>query len=299
MSTSVRLGLVQMRCSDDPAENQARAIERTREAASRGAHVICLPELFRSRYFCKTEDHAFFSLAEPVPGPTTQAFEPLAAEYDVAIIVSLFEKRAEGLYHNTVAVIDGKRGYVGKYRKMHIPDDPLFYEKFYFTPGDLGFKSFDTPHARLGTLICWDQWYPEAARLTAMRGADVLFYPTAIGWLHSEKEDCGAAQHDAWELSQRAHAISNGIYVAAVNRVGFEPTPGATDEHDGIEFWGQSFVAAPDGTVIARAPSDEEALLIVDVDLSRIHESRTVWPFFRDRRIDAYQDLTRRFIDEQ
>jgi N-carbamoylputrescine amidase len=294
-----KVGLVQMRCSDDPQENLARAQRMVREAAGQGAQIICLPELFTSRYFCKTEDHRYFDLAEPVPGPTTTALEPLAAEFDVAIIASLFEKRAEGIYHNTAAVINGGKGYAGKYRKMHIPDDPLYLEKFYFTPGDLGFKVFDTSSARIGTLICWDQWYPEAARLTALRGADILFYPTAIGWLLSEKEQYGKAQHESWELSQRAHAVSNGLYVVAVNRTGFEPAPGDDgDPNNGIEFWGQSFVAAPDGSVIARAPVNEEAVLVVDLDLSRINAQRTEWPFFRDRRIDAYQELTRRFIDE-
>lgn len=297
---TVKVGLVQMRCAEDPGENLRKALDMTREAAEHGAQIICLPELFRSRYFCKSEDHRHFGLAEPIPGPSTEAFTALAAEYDLALIISLFEKRAEGLYHNTAAILDGKRGYVGKYRKMHIPDDPLFYEKFYFTPGDLGFKAFQTEHATVGTLICWDQWYPEAARLTALRGANILFYPTAIGWLPEEKEDRGSAQHESWELAQRAHAVSNGVYVVAVNRTGFEPAPGAPDgqETDGIEFWGQSFVAGPDGAVIARAPVSEEAILVVDLDLSRIDALRTEWPFFRDRRIDAYQEITRRFIDE-
>lgn len=288
-----------MRCAERPAENLAKAMEMTRQAAAQGAQVVCLPELFLSPYFCKVEDYRYFELAESIPGPTTDALAPLAAELDVVLIASLFEKRAEGLYHNTLAVLDGKRGYAGKYRKMHIPDDPLFLEKFYFTPGDLGFKVFDTPPARVGTLICWDQWYPEAARLTALRGAEILFYPTAIGWMESEQEH-HAAQHDAWELAQRAHAVSNGLYVVAVNRTGFEQTPGAPDDapDNGIHFWGQSFVAAPDGTVIARAPAHEEAVLVVDLNLDLLNEQRTVWPFFRDRRIDAYQDLTRRFIDE-
>ncbi len=293
----VTLGLVQMRCVEEPSANLSTAQRMIREAAGRGAQVICLPELFLTRYFCQTEDAAPFQKAERVPGPTTEALEPLAAELGVALLVPLFEKRAEGLYHNAVAVLDGARGYVGKYRKMHIPDDPSFYEKFYFTPGDLGFKAFDTQHARVGTLICWDQWYPEAARLTALQGAAVLFYPTAIGWLPAERDEHGAAQHDAWELTQRAHAVSNGCFVAAANRVGFEPAPeGAPGS--GITFWGQSFIAGPDGQIIARAPADEEAVLVEEIDLARLDATRTEWPFFRDRRIDAYAGLTRRFLDD-
>ncbi len=294
--SDLRVGLVQMRCSADRAANLDKALSLTRAAARKGAHVVCLPELFRSRYFCQTETPEVFEWAEPVPGPTTEAFEALAAELDVAVIVSLFERRAPGLYHNTAAVVDGARGYVGKYRKMHIPDDPKYFEKFYFAPGDLGFRSFSTAHGELGVLICWDQWYPEAARLTALRGAEVLFYPTAIGWHPHEKEALGAQQHEAWEVAQRAHAIANGCYVVAVNRTGFEPTPGTTDG-DGIEFWGQSFVAAPDGTVLERAPVDEEAVLVVPLDRTQITESRTGWPFLRDRRIDAYEGIDQRFID--
>lgn len=297
-SQPLHVGLVQMRCADDPADNLMRALARTREAAQQGAAVICLPELFLTPYFCKTEAYEPFDLAEPVPGPTTQAFEALADELDVAIVVSLFEKRAAGLYHNTAAVVDGAQGYVGKYRKMHIPDDPRYYEKFYFTPGDLGFRAFDTTKGTLGVLVCWDQWYPEAARLTALRGAQILFYPTAIGWHREEKEALGASQHSAWEVSQRAHAVANGCFVVAVNRVGFEPTPGATASDDGIEFWGQSFVAAPDGSVIARAPVDEEAVLTVALDLGQIETTRRGWPFFRDRRVDAYANLSARFIDQ-
>ncbi len=298
--SKVTVGLVQMRCSEQPEENLEKAVRLTREAVEKGAQIVCLPELFRSRYFCKTEDHAFFRLAETIPGPSTEALAALAAEADVTILASLFEKRTEGLYHNTVAVLDGRRGLVGRYRKMHIPDDPLFYEKFYFTPGDLGFQAFQTPHACVGTLICWDQWYPEAARLTALRGANVLFYPTAIGWLPDEKSERGAAQHEMWELVQRSHAVANGCYVVAVNRIGFEPTPGAPegDERDGIEFWGQSFVAAPDGAIVARAPVADEAVVTVELDLGRIDALRTEWPFLRDRRIDAYGQITRRFIDD-
>ncbi len=294
---TVHVGLVQMRCADDPAVNRQRALALTRKAAERGATVICLPELFLSRYFCQTEDHAHFALAEPVPGPTTEAFEALARELGVTVIVSLFERRAPGLYHNTAAVVDGERGYRGKYRKMHIPDDPRYYEKFYFTPGDLGFKSFPTRQANLGVLVCWDQWYPEAARLTALQGADILFYPTAIGWHPEEKEQYGKAQHEAWELAQRAHAVANGCFVVAVNRTGFEPEPGADAPDKGIQFWGQSFIAGPDGQVLARAPVDEEAVIVCPLDLDRMEFARTGWPFLRDRRIDAYADLTRRFID--
>jgi len=294
----IRVGLVQMSCSDHPAENLEKALRLTREAADRGAQVVCLPELFQTRYFCQSEDHTHFALAEPIPGPATETFAALAKARDVVIVISLFERRAPGLYHNTAAVLNGKEGYAGKYRKMHIPDDPKYYEKFYFTPGDLGFKVFPTQAGTLGVLICWDQWYPEAARLTALRGAEVLFYPTAIGWHPEEKEAYGAAQHDAWELAQRAHALANGCYVVAVNRVGFEPTPGATEPDDGLQFWGQSFVAGPDGQILARAPVDEEAVLVVPLDLEKMTFSRTGWPFLRDRRIDAYADLTRRFIDQ-
>jgi N-carbamoylputrescine amidase len=294
--TSLSVGLVQMRMDDDPAANTDRA-----EAAAQGARLVCLPELFRSPYFCKTEDHGLFALAEPVPGPTTARFESLTRELDVTILASLFEKRAEGLYHNTLAVVRPD-GYAGKYRKMHIPDDPLFYEKFYFTPGDLGFRVFDVPagdadDARIGTLVCWDQWYPEAARLTAMQGAAVLFYPTAIGWMKGEEDD-HAAQQEAWTLIQRSHAVANGCYVCAANRIGFEPTPGADDPEDGIMFWGGSFVAGPDGQVLASASADREEVLVVDLDLSRIGPHRTTWPFLRDRRIDAYAPLTRRYLDD-
>ena len=299
MSRSVRVGLVQMRCSDDPAVNQETAEQHVRDAAAAGAEIVCLPELFLSRYFCQTEDYARFDLAEAVPGPTTDAFESLASELNVVIILSLFEERAPGLYHNTAAVVDGDEGYIGKYRKMHIPDDPRYYEKFYFTPGDLGFKCFTTSRGDLGVLVCWDQWYPEAARLTALKGAEVLFYPTSIGWHPSEKREVGEEQYQAWEVAQRAHAIANGCYVVAVNRVGFEPAPDASDaERDGIEFWGQSFVAGPDGAIIQQAPVDEEAVLVVALDLSRIRTARTGWPFLRDRRIDAYGGLSSRFLDD-
>ena len=290
--TTVTLGLIQMRMTDDPAENFARAIARTREAAARGAQIVCLPELFRSRYFCQSEEHRFFELAEAVPGPSTEALGRLAAELKVTIIASLFEKRAEGLYHNTTAILDADGRYLGKYRKMHIPDDPLFYEKFYFTPGDLGFQSWETRFGRLGVLICWDQWYPEAARITALGGAQILFYPTAIGWLPAEKAEVGASQQSAWETMQRSHAIANGVFVAAVNRVGHEG-----DSKGGIEFWGGSFVADPNGNILARAGQAEETL-IVPCELGRVDSARTHWPFLRDRRVDAYGGITSRFLDQ-
>ena len=298
----LRVGVVQMRMSDNPNENVRRALEKTREAAEKGAEVICLPELFRSRYFCQVEDADLFDLAEAVPGPTTEAFAALGKELGVTVIVSLFERRARGLYHNTAAVVDGERGYLGKYRKMHIPDDPRFYEKFYFAPGDLGFKTFPTEKANLGVLVCWDQWYPEAARLTAMKGAEVLFYPTAIGWHPEEREAYGVRQHGAWETAQRAHAIANGCFVVAVNRTGFEPTPGQeaiSEGKQGIQFWGQSFVCAPDGHVLYRAPEAEEAVEVVELDLGEMESSRRGWPFLRDRRIDAYAGLDRRYLDEE
>lgn len=294
MSRIVSLGLVQMRMTDNPQRNFAVAVEGIREAAKRGAQIVCLPELFRSLYFCQSEDHRHFTLAEPIPGPSTEALGALARELGVVIIASLFEKRAEGLYHNTAAVLDADGRYLGKYRKMHIPDDPLYYEKFYFTPGDLGFKVFATRYARVGVLICWDQWYPEAARLTALRGADILFYPTAIGWHPKEKEAYGTAQHASWEIIQRSHGIANGCYVVSVNRTGHEGDPDG-----GIEFWGQSFVSDPGGTILAKAAVDQPDILVVPVDLARIDEQRTHWPFLRDRRIDAYGEITRRYIDEE
>jgi N-carbamoylputrescine amidase len=297
----LRVGLVQMAMTDDPGENVDAAEAGVREAAGRGADVVCLPELFRSRYFCQTEDTAPFALGEPVPGPSTERFGALSRELGVVAIASLFERRAPGLYHNTAAVLDPEAGYLGKYRKMHIPDDPRYYEKYYFTPGDLGFKAFGTARGTMGVLVCWDQWYPEAARLTAMQGAEVLFYPTAIGWHREEKGLYGKAQHDAWETAQRAHAVANGCFVVAVNRVGFEPTPGADLEADpdaGIEFWGQSFVAGPDGQIIARASSTEPEVIVAELDRARMEEIRLGWPFLRDRRIDAYQPLTKRFLDE-
>jgi N-carbamoylputrescine amidase len=290
------IGLVQMRVGTDPRANLASAVAHIEHAAARGARVICLPELFLSQYFCQREDVALFDLAEPIPGPTTTALGPLAKRLGVVIIASLFERRAAGLYHNTAAVLETDGSLAGIYRKMHIPDDPAYYEKFYFTPGDLGFKAFTTSQGTVGTLICWDQWYPEGARLTAMQDASVLFYPTAIGWHPHEKAQYGAAQRDAWRTVQRGHAIANGIYVAAVNRVGHEVlTPGTP----GIEFWGSSFIADPQGVVLAEASENKEEVLVADVDLARIEDVRRNWPFLRDRRIDAYDGITRRFLDDQ
>lgn len=291
-SRPLTLGLVQMAMDASPAANQAKAEAGIREAAGKGARLICLPELYRSRYFCQTEDSKNFESAEAVPGATTERLSSLAKELEVTIVASLFERRAAGVFHNTAAVIEGRRGYVGKYRKMHIPDDPRYYEKFYFTPGDLGFQSFSTAAVNLGVLVCWDQWYPEAARLTAMQGAELIVYPTAIGWHPEEREAHGKAQHEAWEIVQRSHAVANGCFVAAANRVGFEPDP-ASD--GGIEFWGQSFLAAPDGHVVVRAPADAEIVIVETVDLADVDHSRVGWPFFRDRRIDAYAGLTARF----
>ena len=281
-----------MACSRDPSENLAKAEWRIREAAGRGAQIICLQELFRSQYFCREENAGLFDLAEPIPGPSTEALSGLARGLKVVIVVPLFERRAAGVYHNTAAVIDADGALLGLYRKMHIPDDPLYFEKFYFTPGDLGFRNFDTRYGRIAALVCWDQWYPEAARVAALGGAEVLFYPTAIGWHPSEKAQHGAAQHDAWRTIQRAHAIANGIYVAAVNRVGFEGPP----DH-GLEFWGSSFVADPFGCVLAEASDNREETLIVECDRHRIDEVRRNWPFLRDRRIDAYQGVLSRLID--
>jgi N-carbamoylputrescine amidase len=287
------IGLVQMRCTPVPADNLVSAVARVREAAGRGADVVCLPELFRSQYFCQAEDHAAFDLAEPVPGPTTEALGAVARECGVVVIASVFERRAAGVYHNTAAVLDADGTLRGIYRKMHIPDDPLYYEKFYFTPGDLGFRAFDTAAGRVGTLVCWDQWYPEAARLTALAGASVLFYPTAIAWHPSEKARYGEGQVQAWQTMQRAHAIANGVYVAAVNRVGHEgPASG------GLEFWGASFVCDPFGVVLAEASRTDEELLLVPCDLRHQEEVRRNWPFLRDRRIDAYGPITRRLLDE-
>ena len=290
-TTSVTLGLVQMSCTEDPKANMKKAVGGVREAARRGAQVVCLQELFLSQYFCQIEDHSFFGLAEPVPGPSTESLGRVAAELGVVIIASLFEKRAEGLYHNTAAIIDADGKFLGKYRKMHIPDDPQYFEKFYFTPGDLGFRTWDTRFGRLGVLVCWDQWYPEAARLTAMSGAQILFYPTAIGWLPGEKEEHGAQQRDAWETIQRSHGIANGVYVCAVNRVGYEKGPTG-----GLEFWGGSFISDPGGRILVKGGTGEE-VLTATLDLSKVDVSRTHWPFLRDRRIDAYADITKRYLD--
>jgi N-carbamoylputrescine amidase len=289
----LKLGLVQMRCSIDPAENVDKAESMIRASASEGANIICLQEIFNAIYFCQTEDHKYFEFAEEIPGPTTNRLGKLATELGVVIIAPIFEKRAAGLYHNSAAIIDADGTLLGKYRKMHVPDDPLFYEKFYFTPGDLGFKAWKTRFATIGVLICWDQWYPEGARLTALRGAEILFYPTAIGWHPSEKLEFGKQQHASWETIQRSHAIANGCYVAVPNRTGLETPIGG----DGIEFWGQSFVADPSGEVISKASTDEEETLIVEVDLKKLDRQRTHWPFLRDRRIDAYAEISKRYID--
>jgi N-carbamoylputrescine amidase len=288
------VALVQMSMGADPRENLERGVGHVLGAARGGAQVVCLPELFRTPYFCQTEETAFFDLAEPLPGPTTDALSAAARSAAVVVIAPVFERRAPGVYHNSAAVIDADGTIAGIYRKMHIPDDPAFYEKFYFTPGDLGFPAFDTRAGRIGTLICWDQWYPEAARLTALAGAGVLFYPTAIGWHPREKREHGERQHDAWRTVQRGHAIANGVYVAAVNRVGREIPPGGGD---GIEFWGSSFLCGPQGEILAEASADREEILFAEVDLARVEEVRRNWPFLRDRRIDAYGGITSRVLD--
>jgi N-carbamoylputrescine amidase len=289
----LKLGLIQMRCSIDPRENVDKAEAMIRTAAAAGANIICLQEIFNTIYFCQTEDHAYFRFAEEIPGPTTKRLGKVAENLGVVIVVPIFERRAAGLYHNSAAVIDADGSFLGSYRKMHIPDDPLFYEKFYFTPGDLGFRSWKTKFATIGVLICWDQWYPEGARLTALRGAEILFYPTAIGWHPSEKQAHGWRQHSSWETIQRSHAIANGCYVAVPNRTGHEAPAGG----DGIEFWGQSFVADPTGEIIAKASVDQEETLVVEIDLAQLELQRTHWPFLRDRRIDAYAEISRRYID--
>src|SRR2546425_5350473 len=286
-----------MTSSPDPAENLEKAVARVREAARAGAQVVCLPELFRSQYFCQREDAAWFDLAEPVPGPTTDALGRVAKEEQVAVIAPVFERRAAGVYHNSAAVIDADGRVVGLYRKMHIPDDPAYYEKFYFAPGDLGFRTFDTQVGRIGTLVCWDQWYPEGARLTALQGAHILLYPTAIGWHPRERQQHGAQQLDAWRTIQRSHAIANGLFVAAVNRVGHQRPEGGGDRADGIEVWGASVLADPFGVVVSEAPRDHEAVLVAEVDLARIEEVRRAWPFLRDRRVDAYGGIGSRFLD--
>ena len=290
---TVTLGLLQHACSADPAANLRTTLAAAERAAKDGAQIICTQELFRSQYFCQSEDHANFQLAEPIPGPSTAAFQKLARKHKVVVIASLFEKRASGLYHNTAVIIDADGSLLGSYRKMHIPDDPLFYEKFYFTPGDLGFRAWQTRYGKIGVLICWDQWYPEAARLTAMQGAEILFYPTAIGWHPKEKAEYGTNQHGAWETIQRAHAVANGCFVAVTNRIGLEQPIGG----DGLEFWGQSFVAGTSGQILAKAAVDKPENLLVSVELAKVDVTRTHWPFLRDRRVDAYGDLTRRFSD--
>ena len=294
-SSVVKLGLIQTNVAAKPDANLQKIISLVERAAKSGAQIICTQELHCSQYFCQSEDHANFALAEPIPGPSTVAWQKFAKQHGVVVIASLFEKRASGVYHNTAAIIDADGSLLGIYRKMHIPDDPLFYEKFYFTPGDLGFKTWQTRYGKIGVLICWDQWYPEAARLTAMQGAEILFYPTAIGWHPSEKKEYGERQHGAWETIQRSHAVANGCFVASVNRIGHEVIQGVGG--DGLEFWGQSFVAGTSGEILAKASTDKEEILIVPVDLAKVDTTRTHWPFLRDRRIDAYGNLTKRLVD--
>jgi N-carbamoylputrescine amidase len=292
-SSVVRIGLLQTSCSPDARANLEKTLAFAERAAKQGAQIICTQELFRSQYFCQSEDHENFKLAEPIPGPSTAALQKLAKKYSVVVIGSLFEKRASGVYHNTAVIIDANGSLLGIYRKMHIPDDPLFYEKFYFTPGDLGFRAWQTRYGKIGVLVCWDQWYPEGARLTAMQGAEILFYPTAIGWHPKEKKEHGANQHGAWELIQRSHAVANGCYVASVNRIGLEKPVGG----DGLEFWGQSFVAGTSGQILSKASVNREEILVVPADLAKVDVTRTHWPFLRDRRIDAYGGLTQRLMD--
>jgi N-carbamoylputrescine amidase len=299
-SRKYNVGLVQMRMGPDPESNLDAAVEHIHQAARLGANIVCLPELFQTQYFCQREDVRLFDLAEPIPGPTTARLAQVARRERVAIVASLFERRAAGLYHNTAVTLNADGAMVGVYRKMHIPDDPLYYEKFYFTPGDLGFQAVDTAFGRIGTLVCWDQWYPEGARLTALQGAEVLFYPTAIGWHPAEKDQFGAAQYDAWQTIQRGHAIANGVYVAGVNRVGREhgDIRGDRAEGLGLEFWGGSFLADPFGRIVAKASHDREEILMGEIDLVLQEDTRRNWPFLRDRRIDAYGPITKRFIDQ-
>jgi N-carbamoylputrescine amidase len=291
-NSTVRIGLLQTSCSADPQANLAKTLKAAKEAIDQGAQILCTQELFRSQYFCQTENYANFQLAEPIPGPSTGAFQELAKDRQVVIVASIFEKRAAGVYHNSAVVIDADGSLLGVYRKMHIPDDPLYYEKFYFTPGDLGFCAWQTRYAKIGVLVCWDQWFPEAARLTALRGAQILFYPTAIGWHPEEKATLGGRQHAAWETVQRSHAIANGCYVAVANRVGREQIAG-----EGIEFWGQSFVADTFGEILAKSSAGREETLVVPLDLSQPEATRTHWPLLRDRRIDAYGELTKRWLE--
>jgi N-carbamoylputrescine amidase len=292
MKQIVKIGLLQSACGTVSDANLKKTLALAERAAKQGAQIICTQELFRSQYFCQTEDHKNFALAEKIPGPSTEAFCKLAKKHKVVIVASLFEKRAAGVYHNTAAIIDADGSLKGIYRKMHIPDDPLYYEKFYFTPGDLGFRTWQTKYGKIGVLICWDQWYPEAARLTALQGAQILFYPTAIGWHPGEKKQYGTNQHSAWETIQRGHAIANGCYVAVANRIGHEKISGK-----GIEFWGQSFVAGTSGQILAKGSVNQEEILIVPVDLETVDVTRTHWPFLRDRRIDAYGNLMKRLVD--
>jgi N-carbamoylputrescine amidase len=298
-SRTYNVGLIQMKMGARPEVNLESALGKIREAASRGANVICLPELFRAQYFCQREDTNLFDLAEAIPGPSTAKISEVARETGTVVIASLFERRAAGLYHNTAVTFHSDGSIASVYRKMHIPDDPLYYEKYYFTPGDLGFKAVDTGFGRIGTLVCWDQWYPEGARLTALQGAETLFYPTAIGWHPAEKEEFGAAQYDAWQTIQRGHAIANGVYVAGVNRVGFETgdVNGNRVEGPGLEFWGGSFLADPFGRIIAKASHTDEEILIAEINPTLLEDTRRNWPFLRDRRIDAYGQITQRFID--
>lgn len=286
----VKVGLVQTSCTNNKNENIEKAIQSIRIAAQQGANIVCLQELFSSLYFCDVEDYENFKLAEPIPGATTEKFQDLAKELNVVIIASLFEKRAQGLYFNTTAVIDANGEYLGKYRKMHIPDDPGYYEKFYFTPGDSGYMTFETKFGRIGVLICWDQWYPEAARITSLMGAEILFYPTAIGWAKSQDEETNTEQYNAWQTIQRSHAIANGVHVVSVNRTGVEGE---------MQFWGGSFVSNPFGTVMYQAPHLEEDINVVEIDLKKTDHYRTHWPYLRDRRIDSYQPITKRYIDNE
>lgn len=288
---NIKVGLVQMSCTASKEENLQKAADKVREAAAKGAQIICLQELFTSLYFCDVEDYENFKLAEPVPGPSTLTLGRLAGELGVVIIASLFEKRTEGIYHNTTAVLDADGTYLGKYRKMHIPDDPSYYEKFYFTPGDLGYKVFKTKFATIGVLICWDQWYPEGARITSLMGAEILFYPTAIGWASSQDTDTNEEQYNAWQTIQTSHAIANGVHVVSVNRVGYE-------QEGAMKFWGGSFISNPFGKLLYKASHDREEVIVHEVDTSKTDRYRTHWPFLRDRRIDSYQPITKRYIDE-
>jgi N-carbamoylputrescine amidase len=288
----VKIGLVQMGCTNDKQQNLQKAIDKVKEAAAKGAQIVCLQELFTSLYFCDVEDYEYFKLAEAIPGPSTDILSKLAAELSVVIIASLFEKRSQGIYHNTTAVLDADGSYLGKYRKMHIPDDPAYYEKFYFTPGDLGYKVFTTKFAKIGVLICWDQWYPEAARITALMGAEILFYPTAIGWATLQDEATNTEQYNAWQTIQRSHAVANGVHVVSVNRVGFE-------QNGAMQFWGGSFISNPFGTILYQASHEKEEVIIQEIDTDKTDSYRTHWPFMRDRRIDSYQQIVRRYIDEE